>query len=377
MDIAYKQHANQARRKNRSSTNLNHLSLAPLTSKMPLTDPDDLPDFVASPLQYNPSYLQGKSAPTTPRLLSHSPARTGSRSRRSSLHATQADLLPKSKSAVHLAGAAAGKHGGSGTVSPVSRRRKDEHGLSAQHRNDSDWLLRAGALISSETRESKGQAWLVSRASSTSLGGLRDAEEEVFQREMAREKELAGRRESRRGSLAAVAAEGLLTSPSSRLGSRSHSRVGSGSLLLRTPLDDPAAEGYFSQEHAPTEYLPGPDFVSLDEKLEAIEVDTTQADEATVRRLVKRENAGTGSWVSNLIGWSLFSVEENDEESDAADGDVSDAEGDEDQLERSPSGRRLQDLSASSEPRFPPPKTDDGGWQDAAWLLSVASRVLL
>lgn len=376
MDIAYKQHANQARRKNRSSTNLNHLSLAPLTSKMPLTDPDDLPDFVASPLQYNPSYLQGKSAPTTPRLLSHSPARTGSRSRRSSLHATQADLLPKSKSAVHLAGPAAGKHGCSGAASPISRRRKDEHGLSAQHRNDSDWLLRAGALISSETRESKGQAWLVSRASSTSLGGLRDPEEEILQRELAREKELAGRRESRRGSLAATAAEGLLTSPNSRLGSRSHSRVGSASLSLRTPLDGPA-EGYFSQEHGPAEYMPGPDFVSLDEKLEAIEVDTTQADEATVRRLVKRENAGTGSWVSNLIGWSLFSVEENDEESDTADGDVSDADGDEDQLERSPSGRRLQDLSASSEPRFPPPKSDDGGWQDAAWLLSVASRVLL
>lgn len=378
MDLAYKQHANQARRKNRSSTNLNHLSLAPLTSKMPLTDPDDLPDFVASPLQYNPSYLQGKSAPTTPRLLSHSPARAGSRSRRSSLHATQADVLPKSKSAVHLAGPAGGKHGGSsGSLSPVSaRRRRDEPGLGGQHRHDSDWLLRVGALISSETRESKGQAWLVSRASSTSLGGLRDAEEEVFQRERAREKELASRRESRRGSLAAAAAEGLLTSPNSRLGSRSHSRVGSGSLLLRTPLDGPA-EGYFGQEHGPTEYMPGPDFVSLDEKLEAIEVDTTQADEATVRRLVKRENAGTGSWVSNLIGWSLFSVEENDEESDTGDGDVSDAEGDEDQLERSPSGRRLQDLSASSEPRFPPPKSDDGGWQDAAWLLSVASRVLL
>ncbi|KAK7948230.1 uncharacterized protein PG986_009116 [Apiospora aurea] len=379
MDVAYKQHASQARRKNRSSTNLNHLTLAPLTSKMPILDhdalPDDLPDFVASPLHYNPSYLQGKSAPTTPRLLARSPARTGSRSRRSSLHATQTDALPKSKSTTHLV---AGKQ--SGALSPTAKRRKDEHGLSTHDRKDSDWLLRAGALISTETRESKGQAWLTARISSTSLTGLRDTEEEAYKRELAREKELASRRGSRRGSITGPEDMLLLTSPNSRLGSRSHSRVDSRT-LLRTPLDRQQHEdGYFVQhEFASAEHVQGPDFVSLDEKLEAIEVDTTRADEATVRRLVKRGSAGMGSWMGNLIGFSLFSVEENDEESDDPDDDLSDAEEDKSQLGRSPSAGHLEDLSAASKPRIPPPKADEGatGWQDAAWLLSVASKVLL
>ncbi|KAI1863962.1 uncharacterized protein JN550_009241 [Neoarthrinium moseri] len=371
MDVAYKQHASPARRKNRSSTNLNHLTLAPLTSKLPLADPDDLPEFVASPLQHNVSYLQGKSAPTTPRLLARSPARGNSRSRQPSAHEPRTDTLPKSKSASHLAGISNGQHKGAGSFTPTSRRRKEDHSsFSIDDRNDSDWMLRAGALISTEAREFKGQAWLVSKQSSTSLTGLRDAEEEAFERELAREKELASRRGSRRGSLAA---EDMMTAPSSRLGSRHHSRRGSRT-LPRTPLDRQTDEGYFNQVVVSEEYIQGPDFVGLDEKLEAIEIDTSQADEATVRRLVKRESVGKGSWMGNLIGWSLFSVEENEEESDSEDS-VSDSE-ESGHLERSASTRHLEGISSVPEPRIPPPKSDDGGWQDAAWLLSVASKVM-
>ncbi|KAH6656762.1 hypothetical protein BKA67DRAFT_552976 [Truncatella angustata] len=380
MDVAYKQHSNQARRKNHSSTNLSHLTLAPLTLKLPLTDPEDLPEFVASPLQHNVSYLQGKSAPTTPRLLARSPARGNSRSRRSSIHEIKpdADTLTKSKSASHLAGFSSGqKHRASGTYTPTTRRRGEEHTtLSIEYRNDSDWMLRAGALISTEMRESKGQAWLVTRQSSTSLAGLRDAEEEAFAREFAREKELASRRGSRRGSLAH---EGTITSPTSHVGSRSHSRKGSRN-IPRTPLRDHLDDGYFGhfgQEiSASEEYIQGPDFVSLDEKLEAVQIDTSQADEATVRRLVKQENAGMGSWMGNLIGWSLFSVEEQ-EESDIGEGDESEAGEVRSNLSHSPSRRRFEDVASASEPRMPPPKADDGGWNDAAWLLSVASKVLL
>ncbi|ORY64100.1 uncharacterized protein BCR38DRAFT_343599 [Pseudomassariella vexata] len=376
MDVAYKQHSSQSRRKNRSTTNLNHLSLAPLTSKLPLTDPEDLPDgeVVTSPLHHNVSYLQGKSAPTTPRLLSSlSPAEARSRSRRSSMTGTLPNLLPKSKSAVHLSVCTDGRHAVAGVLSPTSRRRKDDHGsLSAKDSNDNDWMLRTGALISIETRESKGQAWLVSRSSATSLTGLRDAEEEAIERELAREKELASRRGSRRGSM--NGGDDAVTSPSSRRGSRSHSRVCSKS-VLRTSLERQSDEGYFNQDHMDVEYMQGPDFVSLDEKLEALEVDTTQSDEAAVRRLVKRESAGTGSWMGNLIGFSLFSVEEHEEESDTADGELSD--GEDCQLMRSVSARHLHGMSTPQEPQIPPPKADEGGWQDAAWLLSVASKVLL
>ncbi|GJC82610.1 hypothetical protein ColLi_05448 [Colletotrichum liriopes] len=382
MEEAYKQYANQARRKNRSSTNLNHLSLAPFTSRLPLQDDDALPDHLASP-HHSTSYLQGKSAPTTPGLLSRSPARSNSHARRSSL--PHADL-PKSKSATHLAPTASDRKSHnrksvSGTTSPTVRRRKDKDDFSVRDRNDSDWLLRTGALISNENREFKGQAWLVSRQSSTSLTGMRDADEEAFERELARERELASRRSSRRGSLADLEGAYTHSARPSRPGSRSASRVGTRSQML-TPMERHSLdEGYFPR-HEGEDYIPGPDFVNLDEQLESYEFDTTQDDEAAVRRLVKGERAGGASWVGNILGWPLFAVEENEEESDDeedADGDF-EVEGDEEgaqELHRSWSARHFEGVIDAPEERIPPPKANEGGWQDAAWLLSVATKVLL
>ncbi|KAK1596150.1 uncharacterized protein LY79DRAFT_509876 [Colletotrichum navitas] len=381
MEEAYKQYANQARRKNRSSTNLNHLSLAPFTSRLPLQDDDALPDYLTSP-HHNTSYLEGKSAPTTPGLLSRSPARSASHVRRSSV--PHADL-PKSKSATHLAPAASDRKSHnrksvSGTTSPAVRRRKDKDDFSVRDRNDSDWLLRTGALISNENREFKGQAWLVSRQSSTSLTGMRDADEEAFERELARERELASRRSSRRGSLVDLDGAYTHSARPSRPGSRSASRVGNRSQML-TPMERHSLdEGYFPR-HEGEDYIPGPDFVNLDEQLESYEPDTTQDDEAAVRRLVKGERAGGASWVGNLLGWPLFAVEENEEESDDEDADGEfEVEGDEEgarELHRSWSARHFESVIDAPEGLIPPPKANEGGWQDAAWLLSVATKVLL
>ncbi|OTA53479.1 hypothetical protein K449DRAFT_390326 [Hypoxylon sp. EC38] len=368
MDVAYKQHANQARRKNRSTTNLQHLSLAPLTSKLPLTDPEELPDFGTSPFQHNVSYLQGKSAPTTPRLLQSPPRTRGnspSRHHRPTTRDVQDAKLPKSKSTTHLTASSA-RRSGLGTLSPLPRH----HGPSStKERGDSDWMLRTGALISSEARESKGQAWLVSKASSTSLTGMRDVDEEAYERELARERELASRRSSRRGSMASGDEDAF--SQGSRYGSRSQSRAGSRA-HPKTPVERHAHDGYFSQELSVEESIQGPDFVSLDEKLEAFEVDTSKSDEAAVRKLVKRKNGGMGSWV-----WSLFSVEENDEDSDNTDGETSDGETEGSHLPRSASTVEFEGVSNIPEEQIPPPKPDEGGWQDAAWLLTVASKVLL
>ncbi|KAI0872464.1 hypothetical protein GGS24DRAFT_436384 [Hypoxylon argillaceum] len=358
MDVAYKQHASHVRKKNRSNTNLNYLSLAPLTNRMPLTDAEHLPEFSNPPIHHNPSYLQGKSAPTTPRLL-QSPSQTRSNSpRRRASISDAATALAKSKSATHLHVRKGGRHAVNG-LSALPRHRHDE-----DQQGDSDWMLRTGALISSETRESKGQAWLVSKASSTSLTGMRDADEEAYERELAREKQLASLRNSRRSS--AVGFDEDLVSPGSRYGSRSQSRVGSRS-RMRTPLERVAPDGYFSQEFI-EDHIPGPDFVGLDERLEAIETDTSQADEATVRRLVMRRSGGVGAWM-----WSLFAVEENDEDSDTADGDITD--GETESHPRSASTVDFEGFSTLPESRVPPPR--EGGWQDAAWLLSVASKVLL
>ncbi|KND92819.1 hypothetical protein TOPH_02697 [Tolypocladium ophioglossoides CBS 100239] len=363
MDVAYNQHSDRARRKNRSSTNINPLSLAPLTIKLPLDDNDDFPD--PQPLR-STSYLQGKSAPTTPGLLSRSATPSRSRSHHRNPSAPSGPIT-KSKSSSHLAGAHARKPA-SGTATP--RRRRDDGLLGPKDRNDGDWLLRTGALMSSEAREYKGQAWLVSRQSSTSLTGMLDADEEAFEQELARE-----RLASRRGS-SGLADDDATPNGSkfpSRFNSRSHSTTENRS-HLGTPLDHTGGDGsYFLSQEAS---IAGPDFVNLDEKLEELERDTTQEDEAAVRRLVRRGHSGEGSWISNVIGWSLFSVDENDEESD--DDDESFAEEDLARSGRSGwSGRHFEGVSnAPPLERIPPPATNEGGWKDAAWLLSVASKVV-
>lgn len=480
MDVAYNQHSHAARRKNRSSTNLNHLSLAPLTSKLPIDNDDFLEQYGQQfePVSHSTSYLQGKSAPATPRLISHSPGphparaatMTGSGMSHSRGKSAPAARLPKSKSTTHLGSK-------SGAASPTHKRRSAAAVAADNERNLSDWLLRAGALISTETRESKGQSWLQSRASSTSLTGLHNAEEEAFERELARERELllqntaanaipgigsrnvsrnASRHGSRRGSLVLTTGTNMMvddeyyttTSPiHSRLGSRSHSRTGSRTQLApRTPNERHAAAAehsasyfhhhggmYHHQQHHEEGITeeddenngPGPDFVNLDEKLELAHYNQQQLlldrdnaaasiveDEIAVRRLVKDRNIG--SWFGRVLGVQLFAVEEDDEEED--DSDDSDDSGRDDehmaygsrqqsegQLTEDDDGSTTEtDLSSSEEARrrpqdrlrkeqrrfedaqlsklvdekVPPPKEEGGTWHDAAWLLTVASKVI-
>lgn len=373
MDAAYNQHSSQGRRKNRSSTNLNRLSLAPLTTKLPINDSDMI--FPELNVQtYSTSYIQGKSAPTTPSLLSHSPVRATSRSRPRSRPESAAPLT-KSKSAVHLERCRTPR---SGTTTPGGHQRvpKKEEPLGVRGRTDSDWLLRAGVLISSETRESKGQSWLVSRASSTSLEGARDEDDEhntdMFERErLARENAIVSKHASHRSSQVYMEAD---DSPLiSRRGSLHVSRTASRSQLV-TPGERPAIDGYFASQSAMADFAPGPDFVNLDEKLEAtgVEQDISQDDEDDVRKLVRDGNARPSTWFGNILGWALFSVEENDEDDEADDG--SDGEG-EAFVPGTPHERQFEEALSLSEQRMPPPKVDEGGWHDAAWLLSVASKV--
>jgi len=402
MDVAYNQHASHVRRKNRSTTNLNRLSLAPLTSRLPLDDGANIDDYHPEPLSAPPSYLQGKSAPTTPRLLSRSPGpfpRPGAQSASHTRGTSTPTALPKAKSTTHLHQSATSAHGPRG---PGQRRGKtggvgrDDNPAAA---DDTDWLLRAGALIYTETRESKGQSWLVSRASSVSLAGS-DPERAGEEAQLAREREyFASRHASRRGSFIGDEPVYASSPSASRLGSRSQSRVGSRAGLMTPSERRRSVDGYFGHSihhHHPAQlededdedasYAAGPDFVSLDTKLEAVEVDTSYEDEAHVRRLVKDGGPSGGNWLGSVLRWGLFSVEENEEESDG-EGDR-ETTGDDDQGEgeavkfptpsrRKSTVRQFETLPLPAEERVPPPKDDEGGWQDAAWLLSVASRVLL
>lgn len=393
MDVAYNQHSPHSRRNNRSNINLNHLSLAPLTSRLPLTDPDELPDTVSHPHSFHGrsiSYLEGKSAPTTPGILSRSSSRVSLRKptaggltkSKSSTNVTSPRLAPLPKPSVTPLGGKSKRLAG-----------KDDSGLNtftAADRNDSDWLLRAGALISSETRESKGQAWLVSRASSTSLTGQLDEDEEALERQLARERE--SRRTSRRGSAADADDEfspvttrmslGGGSRPASRYGSRptsqAHSRAQSrrGSKVnLFTPLpkSEKERESYFGRGE---EFIAEPDFVDVDE--EAYEEDQAAEDEIIVKRLAKKGSTGLGVWVEKLMGWSLFAVEEDGEDTDIETSeektDASDAASKSDCTQKN---RFDGTIDVASEEKLPLPGADEGGWHDAAWLLSVATKVLL
>jgi hypothetical protein len=264
--------------------------------------------------------------------------------------------------------------------------------LSGKDRNDSDWLLRAGAAISSSTRESKGQAWLVSRASSTSLTAERDEEEEELQRELAREREQMSRRGSRRGSAAGAfdaddefspvttkrslsfgPATGTGSRPISRFGSRANSSSGS-KAQLSTPLSA-GGEGYFDQrDFTQEEFITEPDFVDAEEDGDEDE-DEAERDEAVVRKLARASNLGLGGFVERMLGWSLFAVDEDGEETEV---EVVDEKGEDSEISSRTSRVNLRGVETPIEDKMPPLKDDEtGGWQDAAWLLSVATKVLL
>ncbi|KAI9643038.1 hypothetical protein NHQ30_008773 [Ciborinia camelliae] len=359
--------------------------MAPVTSKLPPSNDDYFPDHT--------SYIENRSQPTTPSILSRSSSRTSVRK-----PAPMSLTIPKSKSSIHLTAAprtprTPGHRSGTTTPSRHSHLRNtiapDNIHISTfseRDGDDSDWLLRAGATISSSTRESKGQSWLVSRASSTSV--QRDADEDAFERELAREREHNSRRGSRRGSfdaddefspvttrrsLSFGPAAGTISRPMSRYGSRANSRRGSRAALI-TPMTADKEGGYFDSEFAHEEFLAEPDFVDVEE--EAFEDgDEAKKDEAMVKKLARASRLGLGGWVENLLGWSLFAVEEDEED----EYDTSDEKGEESSLSSRPSRQTLNEMGDTTVAEQMPPLNPNqaDAWHDAAWLLSVASKVIL
>jgi len=381
MDVAYNQHSPYARHNSRSSTNLNHLTLAPLTSRLPLDTEES---------SHHISYIEGRSAPTTPSVLAHSS--------RVSIRKATTPGLPKSKSSIHIPSS---RQPRSGTTTPGGSKRKSAtredlnlSSLSGKDGTDSDWLLRAGTALTSSTRESKGQAWLVSRASSTSLTAERDEEEEDLQRELAKEREVTSRRGSRRGSVVGAfdaddefspvttrrslsfgPATGTGSRPASRYGSRANSRRGSRAQLFAPLSAGLEQEGYFDRrDFGQEDFIAEPDFVDAEEEGEDDE-DDAKNDEAVVRKLARANSLGFGGLVERMLGWSLFAVDEDGDETEV---EVQDEKGEDSEMSSRASRLNLRGVETPMEDKMPPLKEgEQGGWQDAAWLLSVATKVLL
>lgn len=133
MDLDHGQHGDRARRRNRSATNIHHLSLAPLTAKLPLDDADG-GHLDAALRGHGTSYRAGKSAPTTLRLLSRCATPSHSRSHQRVPSAPGAPMV-KSVSSTHVAAAAARRRA-SGTATrrrPGVPGRRQRQRLAAAH----------------------------------------------------------------------------------------------------------------------------------------------------------------------------------------------------------------------------------------------------
>jgi hypothetical protein len=360
----------QSRTSRRSFPNLTHLSLAPLSSHFPIDD-DGYDEPTGVQLPPRSSYIQGKSTPSTPCILASTSKPPRPRIKKQSFahesyfppvqDAASRAPLTKAKSANAISAphrdAATPLHGN--TLSPP------------RIRGDDEWLHRAGVVIAAETREYKGQGWLASRESSTSLVRAGEADDD-YDADEGRTSQRTSRpgsaRPSRRGSRAGSKADfAALTAL------RVHGPRG------EPPVDDAA----LAME---------PDFLLKDERRRGDEDDSEGQEEAEVEQLARARGSGLGGLVDRLVGWPLFDVDEDSEDDAAAgggtEGDPDGEEGAGAEARRLARVRRRREAlaraaagSASATVAVvvvePPRMEDEGGWSDVAWLLSVASKVML
>lgn len=345
----------QSSRRRRSRSNL-HLNLAPLHALSAADTTVSPPDpSAAGPRS---SYLAGRSAPTTPGILSRT-ASGKSLASRSYTHLAFADMDERAAS-------------GSSTPTLLAPSKSTTALAKKKPKSDREWFERIGAAVAGETRESKGQNWLMTRESSTSLVALADDEEPR------RPATSHGRRssDSSRGA-------GRASRPGSRPGSAKPSRRGSGvgsrvDLASLTPTwrsEQAVGEDYFGKRG-----FDGPDFVE-DEKDEDEDGEGATGEEGEddmdedeeVAALAASRTWGLGGFVDRLIGWNLFDVPDQEEEEEEEKRPVRPKEG-----LSSASNVQLRDLIAGSVTHGEGATAAEKGqgWKDAAWLLSVASKAI-
>lgn len=212
-----------------------------------------------------------------------------------------------------------------------------------------DWLLRTASALTTSTLEEKGQAWLVTRSSSTSLT-------EPFHSQgfgPANHENPASRPAASRSRL------------NSRIASRASSRRGSvgverGAMLIE------------------------PDFVTPERDILGSEL-LPEVDEGEMKRVVMGR---VGGWVDWAVGWIDFkSLGENGSDNEPEEieegGEVDDyAERDDDKrpapVQLKGEEEKIQDFTDIFRHDIPNPLSPgEGGWSDAKWLLEVAGSIIL
>lgn len=412
-------------RSRRSYPNLHNLSLAPLSAKYSLdaSAPPSPDEHVRTP---RTSYIAQKSAPTTPGILSLSQSRSNSRQRAKKAFAydgyfvnTDAPVrdvgdIPKAKSTsvLHAGVSFADQVADAEAKSERHHTRKRTAPLplrspAVRHHTteaNDEWFHRAGLAIAGETRDSKGQGWLIRRESSTSLVGQGDEYEHHPSHDARHMALLSGEhlsgdvdlpvfftpRMSRAGSrITSRVGSRVASARQSRRGSRVGSRV---DLMMSAGSKPQSGRPSFEVADLDDRFIE-PDFVEGDEE--------SDGDEEEIARLARERNSG---WLDRLIGWTLFSVDEDKESSSDEEREdpssplrLDNLTKEELQLRREVEAKRRKMereaiVAASARGANDSKMTDDegsrpstadtqqpeeGGWQDAAWLLSVASKALL
>lgn len=218
-----------------------------------------------------------------------------------------------------------------------------------------DWLLRTASALTTSTLEEKGQAWLVTRGSSTSLTeplhsqGVGLANDEISSSRPAAfrsrlNSRTASRASSRRGSVGA----------------------GRGAILIE------------------------PDFVIPEREILGSEL-LPEVDEGEMKRIVMGR---VGGWVDWAVGWIDFKtfgenetispveIEEGGEVENYAERDEGKSEFNHDKRPASDQlqggEENLQDTTDVFRGDIPNPvPSGEGGWSDAKWLLEVAGSIIL
>lgn len=392
-----------SRNKKRSSTNLADLRLAPLSTRFVPDESSQHHHGTRSPYEeavdttfarHHPTYIQGRSAPTTPGILSRSSSRRhlgGGLSRRGSLYddgiaaadvsiVYPVDMMEESRQTRERSGITKAKSEAALALGHqhqyqqrlsgpairqnqtrlVPSRRKTagsntprvRSNMRLSAKGEEDWLSHATATANALLQESRGQTWLSSQDSPSALAlpssDDDDVDDEGYE-EMAATAQLSSPQNPRTISPSAYRWGSRF---GSRSGSRRASRIGSPT-ISRTPMHHPNLESvssYFDvHEESEDDTNPGA----------ADDVD----DEAELKQLVQNPSIGFGGIFERIanIGW--FAGGDSEES-----GVETDLDGDE--------GKRR-----TPKPLPPPPVPGDDGqqvglWEDAAWLLSIAGRAL-
>ncbi|CZT20962.1 uncharacterized protein RCC_06823 [Ramularia collo-cygni] len=400
-------------RSKRSTTNLGDLRLAPLSAKF-ADDSNTTPPAVKTPTadhadatfsRQHPSYLQGKSAPTTPGILSRSSSRKhlvgGGLSRKNSLYnddddnndeydeevtyaytgtrdprklrrgsADTARAIPKSNSEATLLP--------NKPHSPTRRYkypvRRPRTGASTPAAVDESWLSHAGATASALVQEGKGQSWLASREVVARPTTESEEEEDDDQYE-----EMAALSASTAqlhfapfdgGSPVSTRVSRWGSRYGSRNASRRTSRRASPSAGTRTPRPGDGM-GYFDGHEVEMMGRMG-----KGEESSESEIEIEQLGEGSF---------GLGPLVDRLMGFNPFRGDDGVESTDDEGYMGKENEGRDEALrQRSVELKRRRDEKAKLAAHPPPApmgqggngEGEVGGWSDAAWLLSVATKAM-